>query len=133
MDQEVILESQPDPVPRPAAEIGTVQLLASSTDSLIIQADVAAPCLLLITDAYSSGWRALALPGGVQQRYQVMPANSCLRAIPLSAGHHLMRVEYSPSGFRVGRVVSLVSLAVFLVLSARVVKNYFCALKPDLV
>jgi hypothetical protein len=114
MDEEVILESQPSPPPRPSAEKGTVKLLASSTDFLDIEAEAAAPSILLITDAYSSGWRALALPGSVQAQYQIMPANYCLRAIPLSAGHHRLRVEYSPSGFRVGRVVSIVSLVLFL-------------------
>jgi uncharacterized membrane protein YfhO len=73
---------------------------------------------LLITDSYSRGWRALALPGSTQARYEVMPANYCLRAIPLAAGHHLLRLEYSPLGFRVGKVISIAALAVFIVLTA---------------
>ena len=117
MNEEVILESRPNPAPQPAPEKGTVTLLESSTDSLKIQADVAAPALLLITDSYSSGWRALALPGSSQARYDVMPANYCLRAIPLAAGHHLLRVEYSPLGFRVGKAVSIAALAFFIVLT----------------
>ena len=125
MDQEVILESQPSPLPRPATAKGTVRLLKSSTDYLDIEADVAAPCLLLITDAYSSGWRAGALPGGVPAQYRIMPANYCLRAIALPAGRNRLRVEYSPLGFRVGRVVSLLSLAVFLSLSGLAVRNHF--------
>ncbi|MGA3182888.1 MAG: hypothetical protein ABSF38_21415, partial [Verrucomicrobiota bacterium] len=100
MRDTVILESRPDPAPQPATEKGAVHLLASSTDSLEIEADVAAPCLLLITDAYSGGWRALARPGSAQARYQILPANYCLRAISLQAGRHLLRVEYSPLGFR---------------------------------
>jgi hypothetical protein len=121
--EEVILESKPDPEPQPAPEKGMVTLLDSSTDWLKIEADVSAPALLLITDAYSRGWRALALPGSAQARYQVMPADYCLRAIPLSAGHHLLRVEYSPLGFRVGKVVSLVAVGVFFLLAGLVVKN----------
>jgi len=117
MEEEVILESQPDPWPQPAREKGTVTLLESSTDYLKIEADVSAPALLLITDSYSRGWRALALPGSSQARYEVMPADYCLRAIPLAAGHHLLRVEYSPLGFRVGKAVSITALAVFLVLT----------------
>jgi hypothetical protein len=118
MEEEVILESQPSPRPQPAREKGAVKLLASSTDWLQIEADTAAPALLLITDSYARGWRALALPGSAQARYEVMPANYCLRAIPLAAGHHLLRVEYSPLGFRVGKAVSMAALAVFLALSA---------------
>jgi hypothetical protein len=117
LHHQVILESQPDPDPQPSATNGTVRLLASSTDFLEVQADVAAPCLLFITDAYSSGWRAFGLPGDSGQRYQIMPANYCLRAIPLQAGHHLIRLEYSPLGYRIGKVVSLISLAFFLILT----------------
>jgi hypothetical protein len=132
MRDTVILESRPDPAPQPATEKGAVHLLASSTDSLEIEADVAAPCLLLITDAYSGGWRALARPGSAQARYQILPANYCLRAISLQAGRHLLRVEYSPLGFRVGRLISLVSLVLFFLLSVLTLKNRFRRLTPGL-
>jgi hypothetical protein len=124
LHHEVILENQPDPAPQSGAEKGAVKLLESSTDYLFIQADVTSPTLLLITDAYSSGWRALALPGSSQSRYQIMPANYCLRAIPLQAGHHLLRVEYSPLGFRIGRVVSIASLGLFFILTGLAVKTH---------
>jgi len=124
MEEEVILESPPDPPPQPAREKGTVKLLASSTDWLEIEADTSTPALLLITDAYARGWRALALPGSAQSRYEVMPADYCLRAIPLAAGRHLLRVEYSPSGFRIGKWVSIAAWAAFLVLTGLVLKNH---------
>src|SRR5665213_971135 len=74
LEEEVILESQPDPAPQPDKEKGAVKILASSTDYVTLDVDAPAPCLLLMTDAYSSGWRALALPGSSQARYQIMPA-----------------------------------------------------------
>jgi hypothetical protein len=125
MDQEVILESPPDPLPQPAREKGTVTLLESSTDYLKIEAEVGAPALLLITDAYARGWRALALPGSAQARYEVMPANYCLRVIPLAAGRHLLRVEYSPSGYRLGKAVSIAAWAVFLALVIFAAGSFF--------
>ena len=84
-----------------------------------------APSLLLITDAYARGWRALALPGSAQARYEVMPANYCLRVIPLAAGHHLLRVEYSPSGYRLGKAVSIAAWAVFLALVIFAAGSFF--------
>jgi len=36
----------------------------------------------------------------------VLPADYVLRAVPLSAGHHLLRMEYVPRGFSAGIVVS---------------------------
>jgi hypothetical protein len=113
--EEVILESQPDPAPQPPREKSTIRMLESSTDDLTIEADARTPLLLLMTDTYSSGWRALALPGSSQARYQIMPANYCLRAIPLAAGHHFLRIEYSPLGFRIGKGVSIAAWVVFFV------------------
>jgi hypothetical protein len=114
--EEVVLERQPDPEPIPHENPGTAKLVASSTDSLTIEADTPSPALLLITDSYSEGWTARALAGSSQTKYAVMPANWCLRAVPLEAGHHHLRLEYISSGFHIGQYVSVASLAVFLVL-----------------
>ena len=58
--------------------------------------------------------RRAYLPESSQRRYEVMPANYVLRAIPLSAGHHRIRLEYLPAGFVVGKWISLVSCAAYL-------------------
>jgi len=110
----VILERDPEPAPVPGAEPGTVRLLSTTTDSLTITADVARPMLLLVTDSYSRYWRAVALTGSSQSEYQVLPADYALMAVPLGPGHHLFRLEYAPSGWVIGRWVSLASLLVYL-------------------
>jgi hypothetical protein len=94
---------------------GTVTLVDSSTDHLTIKADVPEAAILLITDAYSEGWRAYSLNGSVQETYNVMPANYCLQAVPLAAGHHHFRLEYFSIGFLVGKWVSIVGLCIYLV------------------
>jgi len=117
--EEVLLENVPTPAPTPTKEQGTVKLVDSSTDRLTIEADLPSPAILLITDTYANGWRARALPESSQQQYQVTPANYCLRAIPLAAGHHRIRVEYTPVAFRIGVCVSIISLLAFVMLAAR--------------
>jgi len=112
--ETVILESPPNPPPAAAADPGTASVIAATTDSLTIEAEVRSPAILLITDTYAKGWRARPLPGSAQTNYDVMPANYCLRAIPLAAGKHRLRLEYVPAGFLPGKWVSLVSLALFL-------------------
>jgi hypothetical protein len=110
----VILERQPNPVPeKTAQQQGTVRLVDSSTDNLTIEAELQSPAILLVTDAYSRGWRAKALPGSSQQKYDVMPADYILRAVSLSKGHHLFRMEYMPSGFLIGKWVSLISVIIY--------------------
>ena len=114
--QTVILETPPDHWPEPFARGGRTRIVDSSTDHLTIEADLPAPAILLITDTYAKGWRAVALPGSDQDSYQLLPANYVLRAVPLKAGKHRLRVEYSPLAFRVGVWVSVVSLAAYLAL-----------------
>ena len=110
----VILETAPSPAPEPFTDKGTATVIDSSAGELTVEADLPHPAILLITDAYSDGWRARPLAGSVQNEYQVLPADYVLRAIPLSQGHHRIRLEYSPLAFRVGAWISLVSIIGFI-------------------
>jgi len=114
-----LLETAPQQLPKKSAPIGTARVLESSTDHMIIEAQTKTPAILLITDSYSRDWRAWGLPDengkeSAQQEYSVQPANWVLRAIPLQAGKHKIRLEYLPRIFVIGKWVSLVSLACFL-------------------
>ena len=106
----VVLEEKPVPAPASSRESGSVEILDSSTDHLTVAARLASSSLLLLTDAFSGGWRARALPGSDQATYRILPANYALMAIPLSAGTHRLRIEYAPASFRVGAWISAISL-----------------------
>jgi len=112
--RQVVLETQPDPAPAPSPTNGTAEVIESSANQMTISADISAPAILLITDAYSKGWRARPLAGSVQHGYRVLPADYVLRAIPLSRGHHLIRLEYTPAAFRAGAWISIISIAGFV-------------------
>jgi Bacterial membrane protein YfhO len=116
---EVILESDPDPKPVHGDNKGTARITASTTDSLTVEADVEQPSILLITDAYAASWRAVSLPGSAQTHYDLLAANYVLRAVPLAAGHHLLRVEYRPLAFTIGKWISILSVVAFLVALVR--------------
>jgi hypothetical protein len=111
--REVLLETDPGLVPALAGEPGSVSVVDVSTDEIDVRADVPAPAVLLLTDNYSTGWKARALPGSTDQPYRVLPADYTLRAIPLSPGRHHFRLEYRPLGFVIGRWVTVVSLATY--------------------
>ncbi|MEI6561632.1 MAG: hypothetical protein WCO68_06050 [Verrucomicrobiota bacterium] len=113
--KEVILERAPSIAPVASEAPGTARVVASSTDWLEVEADAASPAILLITDPYTPAWRAVALPGSVQQQYDLQPANYVLRAVPLAAGHHHLRIEYAPRAFTIGVWVSLGSWLAFVV------------------
>jgi hypothetical protein len=101
--REVILESEPEPKPSVAESAGTARIVAASTDALEIEADVEQPSILLITDSFTPSWRAVALPGSTQTNYKLQPANYILRAVPLVAGHHHLRVEYARDALAIGK------------------------------
>jgi hypothetical protein len=110
----VILESEPHPLPAPNPNPGTVRIANLSSDELAVEADVATPAILLITDPYSRDWRAVPLEGSSQQSYEILPADYILRAIPLAAGHHHLLVEYAPPSFRTGRAISLAAFTLWI-------------------
>jgi hypothetical protein len=109
----VLLEGKPEPSPQPGA-VGSATLVAESSDELTVEADTDRPALLLITDLYARDWRAEALPGSVQQDYRLMPADYILRAVPLMAGHHHLRIIYAPPSFPIGIGLSVAAWAVWL-------------------
>ncbi|MBI4677345.1 MAG: hypothetical protein HY748_07155 [Elusimicrobia bacterium] len=114
--------SQGPPAPGPPISWktgGSARVVAETTDELDIEAQTPDPALLLVTDAYAPGWRASPLEGSDQREYRVLPADHVLRAVPLSPGRHRLRLEYSPTSFRVGAIVSALALAGFLGWTAR--------------
>jgi hypothetical protein len=119
--REVILESEPEPKPLPTESAGTARIVASSTDALEIEADVEQPAILLITDAFTPSWRAVALAGSVQTNYKLLPANYILRAVPLRAGHHHFRVEYARDALAIGTWISILAALAFLAALSRCV------------
>lgn len=114
--KKIILEKEPNPKPMPGKADGWVRLVRTDTDTLEISAELDSAAILLITDAYAKGWTARPDSPGPQEKYEVLPANWVLRAIPLAAGRHHFTLEYSPDSFRAGLLISMVSWAVFLAL-----------------
>ena len=119
-EKTVILEKIPIPTPQPSpdgSKPGKLKITESSTDCLIVNAELSRPAIMVITDAYSSGWRVISEQGSSQKEYRILPANYILRAIPLEVGKHMLTIEYSPFSFRIGVWISLISMLVyFLVL-----------------
>jgi hypothetical protein len=110
-----VLESKPGFSSSAKKVKGDLKWKDLSTDEIEIEASNDQPCLLVISDNYSRGWKALPAPGDNQGNYAVMPANFFQRGIPLQPGSHHFFLEYRPSSFVVGKWVSLISLGFYLV------------------
>jgi hypothetical protein len=109
----VLLESEPEPHPDSGAT-GSAKVVSDLPDELIIEADTNKPALLLITDLYDHDWHVQALPGSAQQSYHLMPADYILRAVPLTAGHHHLRIVYAPTAFSIGIGISVVTWTLWI-------------------
>jgi hypothetical protein len=112
--RKVILEEAPSPAPQPARPGGApdrLWVLDQSTDHVDVEIDLPRAGILLMTDSYSRGWRAIPLGESTQDAYTLQPANQVLRALPLAAGHHRVRIEYAPLAYRAGLWTSLLSVA----------------------
>jgi hypothetical protein len=118
--REVILERRPQPEPV-AGGAGHAAVVREGTDFLDVEAQLPQPAVLLVTDAWAPGWRAVSLDPG--RTYELMPANYALRAVALDRGHHRLRLEYAPDGLRGAAIVSGIAWAAWvgavLVLLAR--------------
>ena len=113
--KQVILEREPHPEPVAADTQGIARIVREGTDFMEIDAEVASPSILLVTDAWARGWRAAPLEGSSQKSYELMPANYALRAVALDRGKHRLRLEYAPRGFRLWAAVSAMAWAAWTV------------------
>jgi hypothetical protein len=116
-----VIESQPNPPPQGID--GSVRLITETSDALEIEADVPRATLLLVTDAYSTGWRIRPIKTDHQSRYEILPANWMLRAVPLEAGKHHFVMEYSPWQWRVGKWMSGLGLLGYATMVASALRS----------
>lgn len=117
--RKVLLEEPPGILPGPGKAEGTVGWKDLSTDAIEITADLPKAAILLITDNYSRGWKALAEPDSIQKNYRVLPADYILRAIPMAAGKHHLVLDYAPTAFAAGKWVSILSCLLYVVILIR--------------
>jgi hypothetical protein len=94
---------------------GTVSLKDLSTDEIEVTADVARPCVLLMSDTYSKGWRVEPIgKSPPQPAYEVIPADHAMRAIPLASGKHHFTLEYRPMMYVTGKWVTIFSFVAWI-------------------
>ncbi len=108
----VLLEEAPFDVSNSAGRSGRIQIIESSTDHYVIEADLTVPEVLLVRNNDAPGWKITSLDDSDSQR-TIIPANLTLQAIPLHAGHHRFKIEYLPALFGVGKYTSLLAAALF--------------------
>ncbi len=123
--QNVLLETSPNISPILGNQKSQLRWFDHSTDEIEVQTQTIQPCVLLITDNYSPGWRVEASADSSQKSYQVLPGDYFLRAIPLESGYHHFILKYEPVSFEIGKWVSLLSCLLYVAILFYFLKGYF--------
>lgn len=88
------------------------EIVQATPNKLLIKAELDAPGFLILSDIYYPGWTARVN----ESLIPILPANFSLRAIPLPAGKHDVHLAFMPPGFKIGRIISIMTLAIILIL-----------------
>jgi hypothetical protein len=80
-------------------------------DMLRLTTRATAPGLLVVSEAYETGWRAY-VDG---QRVAVLPTDHVLRGVPIPAGEHTVELRYEPLALRIGLPISAITATAMLI------------------
>lgn len=100
--------------PLPAAEPGgtpfssNVQISEFHNNSFVLQTQTSEPSVLVVSQIYYPGWQATV--DGTET--PVLPVDFGLSGINLPSGAHQVHFTFAPRSFRIGALVSLLSLVV---------------------
>ncbi len=134
-DKEVLLEEEPkweteNPPSPPFTKGGLgglkesfsgpknkVKFISESNNRLNLLVNTTENTLLVLSDTYFPGWKATIQPVGKQlskgvkgEEKRILRANYNFRAIPLKAGEYEIKFIYDPISFKIGTLVSLLTL-----------------------
>lgn len=103
------------PLGPPPAQADPTPVVRYSANAVTIEAEAAAPALLVLADTYYDGWEA-RIDG---EPARILRINYALRGVVLPPGRHTITFIYRPWPFMAGGLLSLTSLAALLVAGAR--------------
>ncbi len=112
--QEVVLANAR---PRPLGDATGSRLDISSykANTVTFQVKLASPAYLVISDVWYPGWRVWV--NGKERL--LLRANGAFRAIYLPAGEQLVEMKFQPHGWRLGWLLSAISVLIFAGIALR--------------
>lgn len=101
----VLLPEWP-PLTYPVDPAPAVELLSYVEDEIVVRTKSTSPAVLVVTDTYYPGWQA-TIDG---KPTKIIRANWALRAVTVPAGDHLIAFRYQPLSFKIGVILSIMSV-----------------------
>lgn len=103
------------PGPVEADPDGTVEITSYEPEEIRIRADVARPCLLVLSEVYyPPGWKAF-IDGDETTIYRT---NYAFRSVYLEPGEHTVVMRYSSASLKLGIIVTAAAAALLVLLAA---------------
>lgn len=119
--KEVLIEEEPKEFQkRPNGRIGThrkperVMILRYGPQEVIVEASLHKPRFLVMSDSYYPGWK-VSVDGEPDKLYR---AYYFLRAVHLDAGKHIVRFVYDPLSYKLGVIISVMTIILLLFFGA---------------
>jgi len=127
-DEKEILEKLTSKDFEPSAEVileegqgtwdkgqGKIRILDYKANQVIIEAEVDGPRFLVLSDSYYPGWKAY-VDG---EEVKIYRADYVLRAVRLEPGKHIVKFIYDPFSFKIGAIITLLTILILLTLHLR--------------
>ena len=92
-------------LPSQVAGASSVAIIERQPERIVLEIEMVADGLLVLSEVYYPGWRAYA----EGEEVPIYQANHVLRAVPLRAGHHRVEMVFDPLWPKVGLVVSVLT------------------------
>jgi hypothetical protein len=91
---------------RPATSIAKATITEEEPESVSIETSCEHPGYLILSDTYYPGWKSF-VDG---RESEIHRANYAMRAVYLEPGQHNVQFVFDPISFRIGALISLISL-----------------------
>jgi hypothetical protein len=105
LDAGVALETDQTPS-------GEAHIVRYSNSDVLIDASLAGPGFLVLTDSHYPGWKVFV--DGSERK--LLRANYFFRAVSLPAGNHSVNFVYDPVSFKIGAAVSTLSAGLLMMI-----------------
>lgn len=118
-EQVAMVETTPpfplEPPSAATAPAGKADILLYEANRIVVEADAAKNCLLVLGEKYYRWWTA-KVDG---KKTEIFPVDHILRGVYLTPGHHKVEFVFDPLPFKVGKWLTLASFAFFACLLGR--------------
>jgi len=108
--EKVIIEEEIDFNGSETTQDSEIKIIKYSPLEVMIEANLASDGFLVLADTYYPGWKVF-VEGKLTKIYC---ANYIQRTIPLKAGKHKIKFVYEPISFKIGALISLITLLLVL-------------------